>query len=214
MFTFPSFRQVQSAGLHPVTESYFPHLAYAFLHMAPQSFVPTIIPELNEVIKQLNTPVIYDVPKMEENQQQDFPFTNNKTRIIHMPHPDAFKSPTDYTHVLLHELSHWTAVLLKRPGWNGRLNFDMENYAFEELVAELTAMGFEQAILGRLLTEDESMSYLRSYAEAPAVMPGMEMFAVMMDKPVRTDPMKRFDMAVGHAQKAVEFLLSNVRQTA
>ena len=64
---------------------------------------------------------------------------------IHMPKPEQFKSTgtstaqVNYYGTLLHELIHWT-------GYKDRLNrikgksFGDNDYAFEELVAELTSM--------------------------------------------------------------------------
>lgn len=57
---------------------------------------------------------------------------------IHMPKPEAFRSQPDYYATLFHELTHWS-------GAESRLNrikaakFGSEDYAFEELVAELGA---------------------------------------------------------------------------
>lgn len=58
--------------------------------------------------------------------------------IINLPKPEAFKTEFDYYATAFHELAHWT-------GHESRLNrlkndrFGSEGYAFEELIAELSA---------------------------------------------------------------------------
>src|SRR5207249_2520280 len=59
---------------------------------------------------------------------------------IRLPHKHRFQSELDAITVLFHELGHWTSHpnRLNRPGFKP---WDKESpeYAFEELVAELTA---------------------------------------------------------------------------
>jgi len=61
--------------------------------------------------------------------------------LIKMPHKQRFQSELDVLTVLFHELGHWTGhrVRLNRPGAVRAWDMDSPEYAFEELVAELTA---------------------------------------------------------------------------
>ncbi|MCF6298936.1 MAG: ssDNA-binding domain-containing protein [Thiomicrorhabdus sp.] len=66
-------------------------------------------------------------------------FYRQKSDTIHLPQKSSFKEPQKYYAVALHELGHWT-------GHKTRLNRDMkgafgsENYAKEELRAEISSM--------------------------------------------------------------------------
>ena len=80
---------------------------------------------------------------------------------IQMPDFDAFNSPEGYAGTLAHELTHWT-------GHNTRLDrltaskFGSEDYAKEELVAELGA-AFLCADLGIIPMLENHASYLQSW---------------------------------------------------
>ena len=59
---------------------------------------------------------------------------------VQMPVPGAFNTVADYWSTMLHETGHWTghSTRLDRPGVNGSAR-TADGYAYEELVAELTA---------------------------------------------------------------------------
>jgi antirestriction protein ArdC len=69
--------------------------------------------------------------------------------LIRMPHKQRFRSELDLITVLFHEMGHWTGhgARLNRPGPVEPFRKDTTEYAFEELVAELTAC-FLLAYLG------------------------------------------------------------------
>lgn len=108
---------------------------------------------------------------------------------IQLPAFDAFRSPDDYYSTAFHELGHWT-------GHESRLNrefgkrFGDDAYAFEELVAELTAafvcgsQGFAS------FARDDHAQYLGHWI-----------------KRLRDDP-KAFITAASAAQKAADLILS------
>lgn len=114
---------------------------------------------------------------------------------VHLPPPEAFTCPDEFQSTKAHELAHWS-------GGASRLNrefgarFGDEAYAFEELVAELAA-----ALLGlHLRTPPQTLgshaSYLASWV-----------------KILRARPSALIE-ASGHAQRAVDFLLTFRRDRA
>ena len=79
-----------------------------------------------------------------------------------MPDHDRWTEPDRYWSTLTHELVHWT-------GNSARLNrkmstdFGSDEYAFEELVAELGA-SFQMSNLGRANTfRDDHLAYLQHW---------------------------------------------------
>lgn len=216
MFNFPSYKQIINIpeGKSATDDGYSVAKAKALKPFIPPNFAPTTkLPALDAVIAKLSIPVVYDVPCIAEEELQEYPFTNQDTGIIHMPHPSAFVSPETWTHVVLHEVSHWVGKLLARQGGQGRPAWNFDIYALEELTAELTAMGFEQATINRELTPEDSLNYLRSFVDAPVVTPGMEFMAefathFMGAKIPPTDNAARFNKAMEQARTAVEFLVN------
>ena len=85
---------------------------------------------------------------------------------IHMPYKSNFNSLDEYYSVLLHEIAHWT-------GHKTRLNRDEKikdlsdnDYAFEELVAELSSM-FLSAHFGiGFEPTEQNATYLNSWLKA------------------------------------------------
>ena len=112
--------------------------------------------------------------------------------FVFMPDLNSFQSPERYYATLFHEMIHWT-------GHSSRLNriasskFGSEEYAFEELVAELGA-SFLSARFG-IETVTQSGAYLRGWSKA------CRQHADLLPK------------AASLAQKAVDFLLAGEEQT-
>lgn len=80
--------------------------------------------------------------------------------VITMPAYGSFKTPEGYFATALHELAHWT-------GHPSRLNrragvFGTEDYAFEELVAEISA-AFSAAHCGLPAQDTHHAAYLQSW---------------------------------------------------
>jgi antirestriction protein ArdC len=86
---------------------------------------------------------------------------NSATDVISLPLRDQFKSTEVFYETALHELGHWT-------GHSSRLNrklgneFGSKDYAFEELVAELTS-SFLCADLGFTKMITHNASYIKSW---------------------------------------------------
>jgi len=61
--------------------------------------------------------------------------------FIQVPEAGAFKTVADYWSTMVHEHAHWTgaASRLNRPGIVAFSGFGSETYAFEELIAEISA---------------------------------------------------------------------------
>lgn len=96
-------------------------------------------------------------------RQRARPYYSPKDDYIGMPNPSAFIGRDAYYGTLFHELGHWT-------GHASRLNrtldgrFGDSRYAFEELVAELTA-SFLAAQHG-ILCVSQAASYMSSWVKA------------------------------------------------
>jgi antirestriction protein ArdC len=85
--------------------------------------------------------------------------------VVEMPEFSSFKSVDGFYATIFHELGHWTGAesRLDRDGIARFDNHGSEQYAFEELVAELTS-----AFIGRDLgydseTSENTKSYLKSW---------------------------------------------------
>lgn len=70
-----------------------------------------------------------------EHGSMEGAFYRPTTDTIHMPDRSDFLSTDDYYSTLFHELGHWTASRVDRPS----VTRGTDDYAKEELVAELTA---------------------------------------------------------------------------
>lgn len=114
---------------------------------------------------------------------------------IQLPERDQFRDADSYYSTAFHELGHWT-------GHESRLNrnlsgrFGDPRYAFEELVAELTA-AFVCASQGFASIErPDHAAYLANWLQA-----------------LKDDP-RAFITAAGQAQKAADLILGNVEAKA
>jgi antirestriction protein ArdC len=103
---------------------------------------------------------------------------------IHMPNSQTFDSMTDFYETLFHELAHWA-----RKNFTSKKKFD---YAFEELVAEISACF--------LLTEI-------GVPLADSMMPKSQSYVVNWLKHMQNDPKFIFE-ASQQAGKVVDFLLA------
>lgn len=74
------------------------------------------------------------------NDQSDRAFYRLSTDKIHMPGRDQFDSPEKYYAVELHELGHWTGHPSRLDRSLGNNPFGSEEYAKEELRAEISSM--------------------------------------------------------------------------
>ncbi len=83
---------------------------------------------------------------------------------IVLPFREQFKSQTAYYDTVLHELGHWTGHP-KRMNRELHNKFGSENYAFEELVAELFS-AFTCSHLGINKTMTNNASYIKNWIEA------------------------------------------------
>lgn len=118
----------------------------------------------------------------------------DETDTIHLPERKQFVSKQGFYNTAFHELAHWT-------GTENRLNrpkgyiFGSKDYAFEELIAEISA-AFLCAYLGYQTTITNNVAYIDSWL---SVMKNDTQFVVS---------------ASSQAQKASDFILqfSNVEQ--
>jgi len=107
---------------------------------------------------------------------------------IIMPLFETFHSPEDYYSTLLHELAHWTGAKTRLDRKDGK-RFGDKDYAFEELVAELSAC-FVGTTLGLRVDVGNSAAYLDNWLRG-----------------LKED--KRFFLtACSQAQKAADYLLA------
>lgn len=76
------------------------------------------------------------------HDQNDRAFYNRNIDAIHLPPKAAFSKAADYYGTALHELGHWTGhpTRLNRDTLNSSKHFGDENYAREELRAELASV--------------------------------------------------------------------------
>lgn len=83
---------------------------------------------------------------------------------IHMPDRELFDTDLDYAGCLLHELAHSTGPALNREMGGG---FGSTSYAFEELVAELTAsfLSVELGLKSDFSSHENSVAYMKSWLD-------------------------------------------------
>lgn len=108
---------------------------------------------------------------------------------IHMPKPERFESFDEACSTLLHEMAHWTGHGSRLAREFGRRCGD-EAYAFEELVAELSAALLSLHLQTPPATLGSHASYLASWVKVLKHRPG-----ALIE-------------ASAHAQRAVDFLLA------
>lgn len=104
-----------------------------------------------EMVQQLGVEIFYGSDKASINEG---------THIISMPSPESFNSVDSYLSTLFHEVAHWTAPKLGRDLKN---RFGSDEYAMEELVAEITShiLCAKLGITGQL----QHMSYISGWAK-------------------------------------------------
>lgn len=110
----------------------------------------------------------------------------HRNNVVEMPPYNRFKSDDQYYHTLFHELIHWT-------GHKDRLNRDMiNNYAFEELVAEIGST-FVSSFFGLdWKMRDDHIKYIHGWMKS------------LKDKP------NRLITATNLASRASEFLINEM----
>jgi antirestriction protein ArdC len=111
---------------------------------------------------------------------------NSYFDIIKMPKRWQFNNSEEYYKTLFHELGHWTGHATRL---NREQSQEREKYAFEELVAELTA-AYCCAKLNISADLTDNAAYLQSWLKA-------------LD-----NDMKFFTQAAAQAQKATDYLLN------
>lgn len=111
---------------------------------------------------------------------------------IHMPDRELFDTDLDYAGCLLHELAHSTGPALNREMGG---SFGSPSYAYEELVAELTAsfMSVELGIKSDFSSHENSVAYMKSWLD----MLKMDKYCLIK--------------ASGQASKAVSYQLDHLK---
>jgi antirestriction protein ArdC len=108
---------------------------------------------------------------------------------IHLPAPEAFVSADEFQATKAHELAHWSGGATRLNREFGR-RFGDQAYAFEELVAEIAAAQLGLHLQHPPQTLGSHASYLAGWAR------------MLKDRP------GALIEASGHAQRAVDYLLS------
>lgn len=96
-------------------------------------------------------------------------FYSPKEDYIGLPEPGAFATVADYWSTSLHEHAHWTghASRLARVGITRPNGYSREEYAYEELVAEISASFLcKHASVDRPGLDDQHIAYLASWRKA------------------------------------------------
>jgi antirestriction protein ArdC len=91
-------------------------------------------------------------------------FYSPATDHIQLPPKEAFARAAGYYSTALHELGHWTGGREDRVPRNLKGKFGSENYAREELRAEM-ASAFLCAALGTVNEIEENASYIASWLQ-------------------------------------------------
>ena len=101
------------------------------------------------------------------HDQSDRAFYNRAADSIHLPPKDAFKEPSGFYGTALHELAHWSGhpSRLNRPTLNESYRFGDQNYAKEELRAELASV-FLSAERGIPHNPEHHAAYVASWIKA------------------------------------------------
>jgi len=159
------------------------------------------VAELPQEYYQQNTIVLNDIAKLEiaetvlinsnakiTNKLGDSAHYSLSDDEITLPEIGQFSSALDYYSVAFHELSHWTGATHRLNRTFGK-QFGNQEYAFEELVAELSAALICGSIqITRNFTNNAS--YIDSWLS------------------VFKKDIKVFFKAAAHAQKAADFILA------
>lgn len=122
------------------------------------------------------------------HEQQNKAYYSLSKDSITMPLMGQFKENQDYYLTLFHELGHWSGAR-HRLNRTSLLEKSKENYALDEMVAELTAV-FLGASLGINTPLERSANYLKSWLKA------------------LKDEKTPFFRAIGQAKKAGGFILA------
>lgn len=156
---FPAYSAIEASEIPPMEQMLNVSLSRPW---PGGQFVPTNNLKLNQLVKALGVKVYVDIPNIESN----VPYTDTAKGEIHLPSPEAFMTPDLYAHVVAHEIAHYIGWKLMRPGvmpYPAYLRWVTDRYEKEELTAELTAMGIEQATLGYVPDMHLRLGYLRSW---------------------------------------------------
>lgn len=137
------------------------------------------IPTCEEIVEEYN-----DCPLITTGSKASY---SPSLDVINIPNIDNFHTSEDYYSTLFHELTHSTGSK-NRLDRKLSVSFGSENYAKEELIAEMGASFLCGICNIEMMTEDNSVSYIQSWIKA-----------LQNDK-------KMIVSAAGLAQKAVDYI--------
>lgn len=123
----------------------------------------------------------------------DRAFYSPSVDCVTVPIAEAFASPDDYYGTVFHELGHWTGHESRLKREFGK-RFGDDAYAFEELVAELTAAFVCGANGFASVARDDHVAYIHSWARR-----------------IKDDP-KAFIKAASEAQKAADYIMKGASE--
>jgi antirestriction protein ArdC len=116
------------------------------------------LPRCEEVLK-------YADVKIQESKSSDQAFYRGSEDCVYLPDRYRFSSEIDFYRIAFHEMGHATGAK-HRLNRENALNSQLKDYAFEELVAEITSF-----LVGRIVgcgsdPSSNNVSYLNSWIEA------------------------------------------------
>lgn len=110
---------------------------------------------INELLGKLNVAISHVGNKA---------YYDRSTDVVTMPAKERFSNEADYYATLIHEVAHWTGAETRLNRTKGA-RFGDADYAFEEMVAELTA-AFVMAELGLAGHNAQHENYIGSWLKA------------------------------------------------
>lgn len=168
----------------------------------PEKVLPEIItPGINDPIK-ICEEIVFNMPKRPEIKHEEAfsveAFYHIIRDYVNMPKIERFTSSHAYYSTLFHELVHSTGheSRLYRPGLTSITTFESDAYSFEELIAEIGAcyLNTHSGIENQQF--DNNVAYINGWL-----------------KRLRQDS-KLIVKAGMEAQKAVDFILGNLQESA
>ena len=109
----------------------------------------------------INTYILLTKATIKHNEDRAYYDINND--YINMPKVDKFKHELYYYSTLFHEIAHWTGA---KHRLNRNFSRKKNDYAFEELVAELTSAFISAELNIASQPSDESIAYFKTWVDA------------------------------------------------
>jgi antirestriction protein ArdC len=151
------------------TESRYVHRVYTVFNAKQIDRIPDREPKVHSVFAAIETgeQILRNSGAHIQHDQADRAFYSRSTDSIHLPLRELFRDAPGYYGTALHELAHWTGHpdRLNRQTLNESYRFGDQNYAREELRAELASL-FLAAERGIPHDPGQHASYVSSWIKA------------------------------------------------